>query len=150
MEFAADPKIPSTWDTRARVSKVTIPERCNPLARVVFGEMHAQGVTYFEMESRAGVLASTIKSWRNEKNPGLLALTAVYGALGLSLVPVPRLDMLPADLRANLDEIAAEFASSTQALGAVISAAAEWPAFAAHTQAREYKSPETSARRRKM
>lgn len=137
-----DPAIPSTWDTRPRASKITMPRGpCNPLARLVFGEMKRQGVTYFELESRAGVLGSTVKSWRNEKTPGLLSISAALGALGISLVPVPRMDQISPRLRAKVSEIAREFVSDEQALGALIGCAVE---FSAETRAlvrESYKAP---------
>jgi hypothetical protein len=78
-----------------RPSKITVPPRANPLAKLVFAEMGKQGVTYSEIEHRSGVLASSLKSWRLEKNPGLTTIEATLGALGWALVPVPRMERLP-------------------------------------------------------
>lgn len=93
----------------ARPSKITIPERCDPRAKVVFAEMQRQRVTYDELEHRSGVLRSTFKAWRTNNKPGLDTLEAALGALGWSLLPVPNVSELPADIRAKLDELAAEW-----------------------------------------
>jgi hypothetical protein len=82
-----------------RPSKITIPERCNPLAKLVFGEMARQGVTYDSLEWSSGVLCSTIKAWRTDNNPGLLSIEAALGALGWALIPVPQHDLLPEFIR---------------------------------------------------
>ncbi len=89
-----------------RPSRITIPERCDPRAKVVFAEMRRQGVTYDELEHRAGVLRSTFKAWRTNNKPGLDTLDAALGALGWSLLPVPNPKLSPqlcADLRAVAD-----------------------------------------------
>lgn len=89
-----------------RRSKITIPEHCDPRAKVVFAEMQRQGVTYDELEHRAGVLRSTFKAWRKNNRPGLDTVEAALGALGWSLLPVPNLSALPEDIRAELAELA--------------------------------------------
>ena len=73
----------------ARRSKITIPERCHPLAKIVFAEMQRQNVTYDELEWRSGVLRSTFKAWRTHNRPGLESIEAALGALGWSVLPVP-------------------------------------------------------------
>ena len=123
---------------------------CNPLARLLLAEMRLQGVTYFEMESRAGVLASTVKSWRNEKNPSLLAISACLGAVGVSLVPVPRMDRISPRLRAQVQELSREFLSDEQALGVLIGAAVEFAAEAPSLLRTLYKSPADSTRKKLM
>lgn len=85
-----------------RPSKITIPEKANPLARLVFAEMQKQGVTYDELEWRSGVLRCTIKAWRAENKPGLETIEACLGALGWALVPVPQHERLPEHIRAGL------------------------------------------------
>jgi hypothetical protein len=70
-----------------RPSKITVPERCDPRAKVVFAEMQRQGVTYDELEHRSGVLRSTFKAWRTNNKPGLDTLEAALGALGWALLP---------------------------------------------------------------
>ena len=97
------------WTNLRRPSKVTVPKRAHPHARLVFAEMQSQGVTYGELEHRSGVLISTIKAWRTDNSPGLASLAAALGALGWAYVPVPRKDMLPAWLAAELERLQAEW-----------------------------------------
>jgi hypothetical protein len=92
-----------------RPSKITIPEKANPLARLVFAEMQKQNVTYAELEWRSGVLISTFKAWRTDNSPGLLSIEAALGALGWALVPVPQMDRLPEHIRAGLAELNAQW-----------------------------------------
>lgn len=92
--------------SRRRQSKITIPEHCHPLAKVVFAEMRRQGVTYDELEHRSGVLRSTFKAWRTNNRPGLDTIEAALGALGWSVLPVPDPQTIPADLRSELQAIA--------------------------------------------
>lgn len=93
----------------ARPSKITIPEHCDPRAKVVFAEMRRQGVTYDELEHRAGVLRSTFKAWRKNNRPGLDTIEAALGALGWSLLPVPNMVTLPDHIRERLKELAGEW-----------------------------------------
>lgn len=92
-----------------RPSKITIPEHCDPRAKVVFAEMQRQGVTYDELEHRSGVLRSTFKAWRTNNKPGLDTLEAALGSLGWSLLPVPNALQLPEDVRAGLTDLAAKW-----------------------------------------
>lgn len=92
-----------------RPSRVTIPERCHPLAKVVFALMKDQGVTYDELEHRSGVLRSTFKAWRTHNRPGLDTIEAALGALGWAVLPVPALDKVPPEIRAGLEALAAEW-----------------------------------------
>ena len=89
-----------------RPSKITIPERCHPLAKVVFAEMKRQNVSYDELEHRAGVLRSTFKAWRTNNKPGLETIEAALGALGWHVLCVPRPETLPYQLRADLETLA--------------------------------------------
>ena len=61
-----------------RQSRITIPERCHPLAKIVFVEMQRQGVTYDELEWRSGVLRSTFKAWRTHNRPGLESVAGSF------------------------------------------------------------------------
>jgi transcriptional regulator with XRE-family HTH domain len=88
-----------------RPSKITIPDRCHPMAKVVFAEMKRQGVTYDELEHRSGVLRSTFKAWRTNNRPGLDTIEAALGALGWSVLPVPK-PLLSAELSADLRAVA--------------------------------------------
>jgi hypothetical protein len=86
----------------ARPSKITVPQRCHPLAKLVFAEMKRQNVSYPELEWTSNVLISTFKAWRTDNRPGLETLEAALGALGWSLVPVPRYERLSAAVREQL------------------------------------------------
>lgn len=97
-------------DSGNRKSRITIPERCHPLAKFLFAEMRRQAVTYDELEHRSGVLRTTFKSYRTNNRPGLETMEAALGALGWSLLPVPRRETLPALLRADLEAIATKYA----------------------------------------
>lgn len=96
-----------------RKSKITIPERCHPLAKVVFAEMRRQGVTYDELEWRSGVLRSTFKAWRTNNRPGLDTIEAALGSLGWAVRPVPKPETLPPELRADLEAIVEKHACET-------------------------------------
>jgi hypothetical protein len=119
-----------SWATSDKPSRVTVPERANPLAKLVFAEMRRQRVTYAELEHRANVLVSTFKAWRCEKNPGLVTIEAALGALGWALVPVPRNVDLPADAADALERLGEHFRSDQEAYGYAVRAAAEWPGHA--------------------
>lgn len=92
-----------------RPSRVTVPERCHPMAKIVFGEMNRQGVTYDELEYRSGVLRSTFKAWRTHNKPGLDTIEAALGSLGWVVIPVPRIEHLPPNIQAGLEVLAAEW-----------------------------------------
>jgi hypothetical protein len=99
-----------------RPSKITVPERCDPRAKVVFAEMQRQGVTYDELEHRSGVLRSTFKAWRTNNKPGLDTLEAALGALGWALLPVPAMEHLPDDVRQGLGALAAQWENENELL----------------------------------
>ena len=93
--------------------------------------MRQSDVRYDELEARSGVLASTFKAWRNWSNtPSLVAMECCLGALGYSLVPAPKPEMLSPEIRKALEGIAHYFSSEEEALGVAIAAAAAWPSFA--------------------
>lgn len=110
-------------DPVKRPSKITVPARANPLAKLVFAEMAKQGVTYAELEWRAGVLVSTFKAWRTDNSPGLTSIEAALGALGWSLVPVPRMDRIPPEIAAGLDALNAKWASDEPLLHQLLASA---------------------------
>jgi hypothetical protein len=116
-------------------SRITVPVKANPFVKLAFSEMARQNVTYSEIEWKSNVLISTIKAWRCENSPGLLSIEAVLGALGWSLVPVPKLDNLPKDVLEALEEIGQHFRSDEETFGAALLAAATWPAYAKKRQA---------------
>jgi hypothetical protein len=99
-----------------RPSKITIPERAHPLAKAVFAELKRQNVTLLELEFRSGVLVGTAKAWRKNNRPGLETMEACLGALGWSLLPVPKASALPEGLRADLEAVAAKHCTSLPCL----------------------------------
>lgn len=94
-------------------SKITIPERCHPLAKLVFSEMRRTCVTYDELEWRSGVLRSTFKAWRTHNRPGLESIEAALGALGWQVTVAPDIRILPPALRADLLELASKHGLET-------------------------------------
>ena len=105
---------------KIRESKITIPERCNPYARLVFAEMRRQGVTYEELEWRSGVLRCTSKAWRSDNAPGLASIEAALGALGWWFVPTPQEDKIPDHIREKIKAVAEEWADFDEVLGRVV------------------------------
>lgn len=108
-----------------RVSKITVPEHCDPRAKFVFAEMQRQGVTYDSLEWKSGVLRTTFKAWRTNNKPGLDTLEAALGALGWTLLPCPQASNIPAALRADLEEVATKHALSDMPLLDLIAACAD-------------------------
>ncbi|CAO4164906.1 hypothetical protein IHEIED_00461 [Methylorubrum populi] len=89
-----------------RPTRITIPEGVSPHVKLVFAEMKRQNVKYDVVEDRSGVLRTTIKAWRHKNAPGLTSIEAVLGSLGWYFVPVPRAEVLPEDMRADLAAVA--------------------------------------------
>lgn len=108
-------------------SRITIPERCHPLAKIVFAEMKRQGVTYDELEWTSGVLRSTFKAWRTNNRPGLDTIEAALGALGWSALPVPKAETLPPALRAELADLVKRYGLTTLPCLELIAVAASRP-----------------------
>lgn len=108
-------------------SKITIPKRCHPAAKIVFAEMRRQGVTYDELEFRSGVLKSTFKAWRTHNKPGLESIQAALGALGWEFLPMPRLENLPEPVRAKLAEAADVWGSEDDLLCELLATVAHSP-----------------------
>lgn len=120
---------------------MTIPERCDPRARVVFAEMKRQGVTYDELEHRSGVLRSTFKAWRSCNAPSIQTVDAALGALGWAgLLPVPKPETLPAELRADLEEVARKHALGSLPALEMISACIGFRHPNLHIDARERRA----------
>src|SRR3982751_1087493 len=108
-------------------SRIQIPERCHPLAKFVFAEMKRQNVRYDELEWRAGVLRSTFKAWRTNNRPGLDTIEAALGALGWHVLCVPKPETLPAELRADLEAVAAKHAIALPCVAFIAAAAGRRP-----------------------
>ena len=108
-------------------SKVTVPKRAHPAAKIVFAEMRRQGVTYDELEYRSGVLKSTVKAWRTDNSPGLETMQAALGSLGWEFLAVPRLENLPEGVRAKLEEAADVWGSDDDLLTELLAMIATSP-----------------------
>ena len=128
----------STWSVSKRESLITIPARAHPLARLLFGEMKRQRVSYDELEHRSGVLRCTFKSWRVEKVPGLTSIEAALGSLGWRLTPTPDPATLSPGLREELARVGRHFASEHEAAASCIAA---WLASPLPTRTRENPAP---------
>ena len=113
-----------------RPSKITIPEHCHPLAKLVFAEMKRQRIGYDALEWDSGVLRSTFKAWRTDNRPGLASIEAALGALGWALVPVPRVQTLPQEIRSELDALAARWGELDPLLTGLLSSVCKPPPFA--------------------
>ena len=112
-----------SWSTLCCPSKITIPERAHPLAKLVFGEMKRQRISYAELELRSGVLTSTFKAWRTDNTPGLASVEATLRALGWALVPVPKVEHLSPALRSAVEQAASRYGVTDQAMAAAMVAA---------------------------
>lgn len=129
-------------DPPPRVSRITTPEVCHPVVKVVFAEMRRQSITYDELEYRSGVLKSTFKAWRTNNRPGLETVEAALGALGWSFLPVPSLEHVPAKIRVELERLAKEWGDEDKLLLALLSGVAR----SAAIEARKYRLFEKKAR----
>ena len=98
---------------RKRKSKVMVPAAAHPLAKCVFALMREHGVTYDELEWTSGVLRSTFKAWRTSNRPGLDTIEAALGVFNYSVLPAPPADALPAELREDLEAVAAKHGTKT-------------------------------------
>jgi hypothetical protein len=78
------------------------------MAALVFAEMKRQGVTYDQLEWDAGVLRSTFKAWRTNNLPSIPTICAALGVLGWDVLPVPKVERIDPDLRADLETVAAK------------------------------------------
>jgi len=127
-----------------RPSRITIPERAHPLARLVFAEMARQRFTYSELEWRANVLISTFKAWRKDNTPGLTTIEAALGALGWNLVPVPQVERLPADIREGLAELAERWGRDEPLLHHLLAGVCRAPLFNGRPRPASTDAPQLS------
>jgi hypothetical protein len=70
--------------------------------------MREQGRLLDDIAEASGVRRASVKSWRNRSYPGLDSLEACLASLGWTLSPVPRIEVLPDDIAADLARIAAK------------------------------------------
>ncbi|WP_311276122.1 hypothetical protein [Methylobacterium sp. WCS2018Hpa-22] len=94
-------------DKRKRPATITVPDRVGPHVRLLFTEMRRQNVTYDEVEEGSGVRRAALKAWRHKNRPSLESIEAALGFLGFDLVPIPRAKVLPAEIVAEIREVAA-------------------------------------------
>lgn len=92
-----------------RISRITVPQKAHPFAKLVFEMMRRTNTTYDEMEYKSGVLRSTVKAWRGDNLPGLDTIAACLGAVGCTLLVAPPRSHVPADIQEKLDALAAEW-----------------------------------------
>ena len=85
---------------------VTVPERVGAHVRQFFAEMRRQGRVYDDIQESSGVLRATMKSWRHRSYPSLPSIEAAFNSLGWDFVPVPAIEILPADIAADLSALA--------------------------------------------
>jgi hypothetical protein len=83
-----------------------MPERVGPHVKLVFAEMARLRVTYDELEESSSVRRPSVKAWRRKNRPGLESLEAVLNSLGWSLTPTPALEILPAEIAADMAALA--------------------------------------------
>lgn len=110
-----------------RASRVTVPTRCHPAAKIVFAEMNRQGKTYDELSHYSGVQITTIKAWRTNNRPGLETLEAALGALGWAFLPVPAMDKVPATVREGLKALAEQWGDENALLCQLLATVSQAP-----------------------
>jgi hypothetical protein len=96
------------FEPSERPSRITVPKHAHPLAKFIFSEMARQRCRYDDLEHYSGVLRSSVKAWRSSNLPGLDTIEAAAGVLGWSVLPVPKPETLPPELRADLEAVAAK------------------------------------------
>lgn len=75
---------------RERYVSVTVPDKCNPLVRRLFTEMHKQKIGVLDMADRSGVNKNTLKDWRTRTTPRIADIEACFNVLGLTLTVTNR------------------------------------------------------------
>jgi hypothetical protein len=108
-------------------SRITVPRHAHPLVKVLYAEMQRQGVTYEELGHRSGVLPQTFKAWRGSNTPGLATMEACLGSVGWALVPVPRIDEVPENVRAGVRALAAEWRDENAVLNELLATVCSRP-----------------------
>ena len=75
-------------DTRWR-GKLPIPRHTSPQVRRLIEEANRQHTLLSELSAAAGLLPSTVSSWRYRTKPIIDNIEAAYNVLGYTLRPVP-------------------------------------------------------------
>ena len=83
----------------------SVPPRAHPLARELYRRMGERRVTYRQLEAASGVKQSCFKAWRTSNAPGTNSIQAALNAVGLQALPVPRANVLPDGLLADLQAV---------------------------------------------
>lgn len=83
-------------------SRISVPPRAHPLVRELYRRMAELGVGYQRLEAESGVKESTFKAWRCRNSITPKSIQAALRVVKLRALPVPRPDILPADLLAEL------------------------------------------------
>lgn len=121
-----------TKQTKPRGSKITLPKRAHPLARLLFQKMAEKEVTYDALEAASGIKKSAFKATRTHNAPGADSIQAMMRVLGLNVLPVPTAGVLPAALRADLEAVGKRHGIPFPAAQFIaVAAARELPALAA-------------------
>lgn len=87
--------------------RVSEPPRAHPLVRALYRRMGELGVGYQQLEQESGVKICTFKAWRCRNSISPPSIQATLAAVGLRALPVPGEAILPPDLLADLQAIAA-------------------------------------------
>ncbi len=110
---ASPPLYPASFRThhkrqaqRAMRRPVEVPEHAGPHVKLFFTEMRRQMVRYQDVEDATAVRRATLKAWRRKNSPSLVNLQAAFSLLGYDYVPVPALEILPAELAGDLTALA--------------------------------------------
>jgi hypothetical protein len=83
----------------------TEPPRAHPLVRALYRRMGELGDTYEQLGAASRVKKSCSKAWRTSNAPGTDSVQAALNAVGLQALPVPRIEILPEPLAAELRAI---------------------------------------------
>lgn len=85
--------------------KITIPTRALPVVRALYAQMRKMGVTYDQLAAESKVKRSTFVAWRRLNSVTPCNLQATLRVVKLHALPIPRPDVLPAKLLAELHAI---------------------------------------------
>jgi len=119
-------KIPHEKRSLRRVRRgVTIPPHVSEPVRLYFAEMQRLHITYDELAECSGIRRATAKAHRRKNRPSLESLSAILGSLGWTFIPQPALEIIPEDVRPDLERLAEKLkVSIPDAFSAVVDLAA--------------------------
>jgi hypothetical protein len=123
-------------DPPSRRAHVSIPALAAADVQLVFAEMLRQGRTYDWVAEKSGIQRAAMKAWRHKNRPSLESLQAVLPVLGFQYLPIPMPKVLPPEVRADLEPIAAKLClTMPETMAALIAIAGEQQALAARAKA---------------